>query len=85
MTFDDYFREGEQKSKEEDFSPSTKGTSPLPPPPKSATRPPQAKSPEPAADKQHEGHRLEFVAVRVLLEEGFVCEDYLTPRGPFLS
>lgn len=32
-TFDEYFAEGEQKSKEEDFAPSRKGT-PLAPPPK---------------------------------------------------
>lgn len=46
MSFDDYFREGEQKSKEEDFAPSTKGPAPPPPPPKSAKVPPPAKSPE---------------------------------------
>lgn len=44
LTFDDYFREGEQKSKEEGFAPSTKSAAP-PPPPKSAV-----KSPRPEAD-----------------------------------
>ncbi|KAL9003681.1 MAG: hypothetical protein Q9188_003462 [Gyalolechia gomerana] len=51
MTFDDYFREGEQKSKEEDVAPSSKNAAPLPPPPKSAkSAPSQAKSPEPSAE-----------------------------------
>lgn len=36
--FDDYFAEGEQKSKEQDFAPSRKGT-PLPPPPKAGVLP----------------------------------------------
>lgn len=31
--FEEYFAEGEQKSKEEDFTPSSKGTGPPPPPP----------------------------------------------------
>ncbi|KAL8803429.1 MAG: hypothetical protein Q9223_002210 [Gallowayella weberi] len=55
MTFDDYFREGEQKSKEEDFAPSSKTTAPAPPPPKISKAPAQAKSPEPAVDGQSEG------------------------------
>ncbi|KAL4896102.1 GRASP55/65 PDZ-like domain-containing protein [Aspergillus ambiguus] len=46
--FDDYFAEGEQKSKEQDFAPSRKGT-PLPPPPKAGV-----KSPPPAADSPAE-------------------------------
>ncbi|KAI4240600.1 MAG: hypothetical protein LQ352_007608 [Teloschistes flavicans] len=54
MTFDDYFREGEQKSKEEDYTPGTKGTAPLPPPPKSAKPPPQAGVTEPPADIPHD-------------------------------
>ncbi|PGH05188.1 hypothetical protein GX51_03087 [Blastomyces parvus] len=45
LTFDDYFREGEQKSKEEDFVPS-RHASPVPPPPKAgddhASPPPTA-------------------------------------------
>ncbi|KAF9889241.1 hypothetical protein FE257_007554 [Aspergillus nanangensis] len=40
-TLDDYFAEGEQKSKEQDFSPSRNGT-PLPPPPKAGVQPPSA-------------------------------------------
>ncbi|KAJ5899232.1 hypothetical protein N7495_003976 [Penicillium taxi] len=36
--FDDYFAEGEQKSREEDFAPSRKAT-PLPPPPKARVSP----------------------------------------------
>lgn len=65
MTFDEYFREGEQKSKEEDYAPSSKTTGPLPPPPKTVrSAPPQAKSPEPSAeakddddkDDDKEGH-----------------------------
>ncbi|KAI4233715.1 MAG: hypothetical protein LQ349_004239 [Xanthoria aureola] len=54
MTFDDYFREGELKSKEEDFAPATKNTAPPPPPPKSAKGPPTAKSPELAAETRGE-------------------------------
>ncbi|KAL8831900.1 MAG: hypothetical protein Q9170_005093 [Blastenia crenularia] len=55
MTFDDYFREGEQKSKEEDYALSTKTSGTPPPPPKSAKAPPpQAKSPEPTAEAQDE-------------------------------
>lgn len=54
MTFDDYFREGEQKSKEEDYTTSTKGTAPLPPPPKSTKAPAQVENTEPAADTQLE-------------------------------
>ncbi|KAL8679534.1 MAG: hypothetical protein Q9186_004180 [Xanthomendoza sp. 1 TL-2023] len=52
MTFDDYFREGEQKSKEEDFAPSSKSTAPAPPPPKIPKAPAQAESPKLAADGQ---------------------------------
>lgn len=61
MTFDDYFREGEQKSKEEDFAPSSKTAAPPPPPPKSAKAPPQeAKSAEvtavePSEEKEANG------------------------------
>ncbi len=54
MTFDEYFREGEQKSKEEDFAPSAKSAAPPPPPPKSAKAPPQAKSPEPVVETETE-------------------------------
>lgn len=36
--FDEYFAEGEQKSREQDYAPSRKGT-PLPPPPKSGISP----------------------------------------------
>lgn len=55
MTFDDYFREGEQKSKEEDFAPASKSTAPPPPPPKSAkSAPPPAKSPEPPAKPKND-------------------------------
>lgn len=59
MTFDEYFREGEQKSKEEDFAPRTKSVVPPPPPPKSAKAPPQAKSPEPVAETGEEGEEVE--------------------------
>lgn len=39
-TFDDYFRESEQKSKEKDFVPSGSGTgTPVPPPPKASNAP----------------------------------------------
>lgn len=41
--FDEYFAEGEQKSREQDYTPSRKGT-PLPPPPK-ITSPPSSASP----------------------------------------
>ncbi|KAL8838155.1 MAG: hypothetical protein Q9176_005238 [Flavoplaca citrina] len=50
MSFDEYFREGEQKSKEEDFAPTTKNSAPPPPPPKSAKDPPPTKSPEQSAE-----------------------------------
>ncbi|KAE8356493.1 GRASP55/65 PDZ-like domain-containing protein [Aspergillus coremiiformis] len=50
QAFDEYFAEGEQKSKEEDFAPSRKGT-PLPPPPKGIRSPPPAGSPAPATEQ----------------------------------
>lgn len=42
--FDDYFAEGEQKSRDQDFAPSRKGT-PLPPPPKLGASPSNSASP----------------------------------------
>lgn len=48
--FDDYFAEGEQKSKEQDFAPSRKGT-PLPPPPKAGVSPGESASGAPAAEQ----------------------------------
>ncbi|MCJ1317303.1 hypothetical protein MMC15_002626 [Xylographa vitiligo] len=66
--FDDYFKEGEQKSKEEDFVPTTKAAPPPPPPklgvathlpvpPLSAGEPRQTKSPDPELDDEEEvGH-----------------------------
>lgn len=42
--FDDYFAEGEQKSREQDFAPSRKGT-PLPPPPKAGVSPSHTEPP----------------------------------------
>lgn len=49
--FDDYFAEGEQKSKEEDFAPSSKSAAVPPPPkaeaPQSNDPPPETKSPPP--------------------------------------
>ncbi|PLB55369.1 hypothetical protein P170DRAFT_461260 [Aspergillus steynii IBT 23096] len=48
--FDDYFAEGEQKSKEQDFAPSRKST-PLPPPPKAGVRSPPAAE-QPAAPQE---------------------------------
>lgn len=52
--FDDYFKEGEQKSKEDDFAPSAK-EAPLPPPPKSGIAPPpQAKTPDPSVESESE-------------------------------
>lgn len=47
--FDEYFKEGEQKSKEEDFAPAVKDA---PPPPPKMAGPPQAKSPEPDVLKE---------------------------------
>ena len=50
--FDDYFKEGEQKSKEEDFVPSRRNT-PVAPPPKIGGAPPSAEAPttdEPAEE-----------------------------------
>lgn len=44
--FDEYFKEGEKKSKEEDFAPATKSAGP--PPPKMGG-PPPARSPAPEA------------------------------------
>lgn len=46
QAFDEYFKEGEERSKEEDFVPSTKATPP-PPPPKGIPPPPKAKTPNP--------------------------------------
>ncbi|KAJ5720591.1 uncharacterized protein N7483_008525 [Penicillium malachiteum] len=54
LTFDDYFAEGEQKSREQDFAPSRKGT-PLPPPPKIGVSPTNTGSPAPAAEAPVEG------------------------------
>jgi hypothetical protein len=42
---DDYFAEGEKKSMELDYVPTTRTKSPLPPPPKASQGPPRAKSP----------------------------------------
>lgn len=49
--FDDYFAEGEQKSREQDFAPSRK--SPLPPPPRLGVEPPPMGTP--AAPEEVEG------------------------------
>ena len=51
--FDEYFKEGEQKSKEEDFTPAAKSAPP--PPPKMGGPPPAAKSPGPENEDQIEG------------------------------
>lgn len=48
-TFDDYFAEGEQKSREQDYAPSRKGT-PLPPPPKAGFSPTNSDNPAPATE-----------------------------------
>lgn len=47
--FDEYFAEGEQKSREQDYAPSRKGT-PLPPPPRVGVPPGESGSPAPAAE-----------------------------------
>ncbi|KAF5861776.1 hypothetical protein ETB97_012577 [Aspergillus alliaceus] len=47
--FDEYFAEGEEKSREQDYAPSRKGT-PLPPPPKGIRSPPPSGSPAPAME-----------------------------------
>ncbi|KAJ5105363.1 hypothetical protein NUU61_002710 [Penicillium alfredii] len=47
--FDEYFAEGEQKSREQDYAPSRKGT-PLPPPPKLGVSPSDEGSPGPATE-----------------------------------
>ncbi|KAJ5584336.1 uncharacterized protein N7459_004136 [Penicillium hispanicum] len=52
--FDEYFAEGEQKSREQDYAPSRKGT-PLPPPPKAGVSPADSSSPAPAAGETVEG------------------------------
>ncbi|CAF9935984.1 hypothetical protein IMSHALPRED_010418 [Imshaugia aleurites] len=49
--FDEYFKEGEQKSKEEDFTPAAKSA---PPPPPKMGEPPPAKSPDPETKAQDE-------------------------------
>ena len=52
--FDEYFQEGEQKSKQEDFTPSTKATPP-PPPPKTGAVHGATKDPKPiAANEEHD-------------------------------
>jgi len=49
--FDEYFKEGEQKSKEEDFAPTTAKPRSLPPPPKAGVLPPKSSaSPVPAQE-----------------------------------
>lgn len=48
-SFDDYFAEGEQKSREQDFAPARK--SPLPPPPKAGISPPHLDTPATAAEE----------------------------------
>ena len=47
--FDEYFKEGEKKSKEEDFTPAAKNA---PPPPPKMVGPPLAKSPGPEAQRE---------------------------------
>ena len=47
--FDEYFKEGEQKSKEEDFAPAVKSA---PPPPPKLGGPPPAKSPAPEVQEE---------------------------------
>ncbi|KAF4210492.1 hypothetical protein CNMCM8980_004064 [Aspergillus fumigatiaffinis] len=51
LAFDEYFAEGEQKSKEQDYIPSRKGT-PLPPPPKAGVASPPVGSPAPAEGQE---------------------------------
>lgn len=46
--FDEYFAEGEQKSREQDYAPS-RGETPLPPPPKIGPPPSDSASPAPAS------------------------------------
>lgn len=48
--FDDYFKEGEQKSKEEDFAPSAKVAPPPPPPKSGIAPPPKAKTLDPSVE-----------------------------------
>ena len=48
VAFDEYFKEGEQKSKEEDFAPTSK--SPAPPPPSSLKSPPNVANSEGKVD-----------------------------------
>ena len=50
--FDEYFKEGEQKSKEEDFTPAARGAPP--PPPKMGGPPPTVKTPEPEPQPEAE-------------------------------
>lgn len=52
--FDDYFKEGEQKSKEEDFAPSAKAAPPPPPPKSGIAPPPKAKTPDPSVEVESE-------------------------------
>ncbi|KAL9018781.1 MAG: hypothetical protein Q9185_003935 [Variospora sp. 1 TL-2023] len=59
LTFDEYFREGEAKSKEEDYAPSAKNAARPPPPPKSAKAPLPSKSPQPEADPGPSGEEEE--------------------------
>ncbi|KAL9133075.1 MAG: hypothetical protein Q9175_005752 [Cornicularia normoerica] len=54
--FDEYFKEGEQKSKEEDFTPAAKSA---PPPPPKMGGPPSARSPEQEAEAQAESQAEE--------------------------
>lgn len=54
QSFDEYFAEGEQKSKEQDYAPSRKGT-PLPPPPRAGVSPTDSGMPASAAAEAVEG------------------------------
>jgi hypothetical protein len=47
---EDYFREGEQKSREEDYVPEAKTSKGIPPPPKAAAPPPRAMASSPEKD-----------------------------------
>lgn len=57
--FDDYFAEGEQKSREQDFTSSRRGT-PLPPPPKVGAPPSSASGSSPAPVAAEAAHQADF-------------------------
>lgn len=65
--FEDYFKEGEQKSKEQDLVPSRKGTPVAPPPPKLGGDGAPQNSPSPVLSPAPPAHAADEVAEGVIM------------------